>query len=183
MIGLIFTSLADMVEEQYGLVTWNEIVREAGIPDCGAYTQGQSYPDAQMVKLIEVMHRRLNLPVDVLLRSFGEYVFSYLANAFPEVSGYFNNAKEMLMHVDDYIHKEIAFCHPQGVGLPTFECIDKGGNQVTMLYRSPRKLCFLAEGVIHGVGKHFGCRIDMSHTTCVHRGDECCTFEVVVHDQ
>lgn len=182
MIGLIFTSLADMIEDNYGLALWNEIVREADIPDYGAYTAGQTYPDEQIVKLVTITSQKLNLPADTVLRAFGKHVFTYLANGYPEVSGHFKKAKDMLMHVDDYIHKEIAFYHPQKVGLPTFTCIDKGMNDLTMLYRSPRKLCFLAEGVLQGVADHYHCKIDMQHTTCIHKGDEHCTFEIIIHE-
>jgi predicted hydrocarbon binding protein len=182
MIGLIFTSLADMIEDRYGLMMWNEIVREAAIPDYGAYTAGQVYPDEQIVKLVTVIGAKLNLGLDDVLKTFGQHVFSYLAGSYPDISNHFTNAKDMLMHVDDYIHKEIAFYHPQEVGLPMFKCIDTGDKSLTMLYRSPRRLCFLAEGVIQGVASHYGCRISLLHTTCLHKGDEQCTFELVIND-
>lgn len=182
MIGLIFTSLADMIEDKYGLVTWNEIVRAADIPHCGAYTAGQSYPDEQIVRLVTIISEKLNTPIPDVLQMFGKHVFSYLAGTYPDISNRFSTAKDMLMHVDDYIHKEIAFYHPQKVGLPTFECVDRGEGALTMYYRSPRKLCYLAEGVIQGVATHFGCSISLRHPTCLHKGDECCTFEIQIDE-
>lgn len=183
MLGLIFTSLNQMIEERHGLKVWNEIVRAADIPDCGAFTAGAVYPDEQMGRLVKVICEKFSLAEPEVLRAFGQHVFTSLAHAYPDVISHYTHPKDMLLHVDDHIHREIAFYHPNEAGLPTFSCEDTGPASLTMIYRSPRKLCFLAEGVIQGVADLFHCHIHTNHSRCVYRGDEHCCFELTIdHD-
>lgn len=178
MLGLIFTSLGEMVESRFGIAFWNQIIRETEMPDDGAFTLGESYPDERMVKLVMALSKKLEVSPENLLREFGEFVVSALITHYPELVNRFSHPKELLMHVDDYIHKEISFYHPNQAEVPTFTCVDKGENSLEMYYRSPRKLCFLAEGIIQGIGQHFQRRIILSHSRCMHKGDEECLFEI-----
>lgn len=180
MLGLIFTSLNEMIEAEHGISVWNDIVREAEIPDFGAFTMGAVYPDEQMVRLVQVICAKFSLTAPEVLQAFGEHVFTSLAHGYPDIIAHYTNPKEMLLHVDDHIHREIAFYHPNENSLPTFTCEDTGENSLTMYYSSPRKLCFLAEGVIQGVGRYFHCHILTDHSQCVYRGDARCCFELSI---
>ena len=47
-----------------------------------------------------------------------------------------------------------------------------------MIYRSQRKLCALAEGLIEGAAEQFGETVTIRHPQCMHRGDEHCRLEL-----
>ena len=52
MKGVVFDILRDMVEEQFGLEGWNALLEKAGSD--GLYLSSESYPDAEMTKLVVV---------------------------------------------------------------------------------------------------------------------------------
>jgi hypothetical protein len=154
MLGIIFTSIADMVEAQYGLATWNRTLTRAEVPDLGAYTAGANYSDDQLVRIIEALCVELKVERKDLLRLFGEYLFAVLVKQYPDITKGYTCASQLLLHVDDEIHKELAFYHPQGIQLPYFYCEKLPDSRVRMVYRSGRHLCHLAEGLIKGVGRY-----------------------------
>lgn len=178
MLGLVFTTLGDMIEENYGVAKWNRYVREAEIPDNGAFTYGAIYPDTQMVRLIEVIESDLGVPRPELLRGYGRYMFGAIKNTYMDLITPYGTAKEFLQHVDSHIHTTVAQIHLHAA-TPLFEYIDTGENTLTMIYRSERKMCYVAEGMIQGVCDHYDTKVDIAHTTCLLEGDDCCTLELI----
>jgi hypothetical protein len=51
-----------------------------------------------------------------------------------------------------------------------------------MIYKSPRKLCQLAEGLISGSAKHFNQNYKMTHDPCMHNGSDHCALKVELLD-
>jgi len=47
-------------------------------------------------------------------------------------------------------------------------------------YDSPRKMCALARGIIHGLGRHYAESITITEPTCMLRGDPACQLIVNV---
>ena len=177
MLGLVYTTLADMIEENYGLATWNRYVREAEIPNNGAFTYGALYPDTQMTRLIEVIEKDLNAPRSDILRNYGHYMFGAIKNTYIDLIAPYKSAKEFLLHVEGHIHQTVAQIH-QHAAMPIFEYIDPGENQLIMLYRSDRKMCYVAEGMIKGVCDHYNTEVDITHPVCLLEGDDHCRLEL-----
>jgi len=51
-----------------------------------------------------------------------------------------------------------------------------------MYYTSPRKLCFLAEGLIEGAAEQFNTKYELSHTECMHDGADRCALKIKILD-
>jgi predicted hydrocarbon binding protein len=85
--------------------------------------------------------------------------------------------KPFLLTLDQVIHVEVRKLYSDA-GLPEFKYQDENDNELVMLYRSPRKLCALAEGLMAGAAKHFNSDYQLKHDICMHNGDDHCRFEL-----
>lgn len=181
MKGSIFTNLADMVEEECGLSIWQSALDACPLTKNGSYSAGGIYPDSELMCLVGQLQKRLDLPLDILLRHFGEYLFDRLLNGHRYLREKYGTAKEFLLAVDGEIHKDIEKLYP-GTSFPFIRYQDNSANTLSVYYNSPRKLCFLAEGLIAGLAKSYHCEIALIHSECVHRGDETCHLELTFYD-
>ena len=51
-----------------------------------------------------------------------------------------------------------------------------------MGYRSPRKLCSFAEGLLLGAADHYGEQLTIEQPRCMKRGDDQCVLEIAFAD-
>lgn len=170
-----------MVEERYGLKFLNDVLASSVLPSGGVYTVGGDYDAGEVASIMEVMEKRLGIPQEFIVRSYGEYLAQGLAQSFPAFYDA-DNLKSFLKSIDHRIHVEVEKLYP-GSELPVFSYRDDGDNQLTMFYRSGRKLCHLAEGLIEGSARHFNEECSLVHSTCMLRGDEYCTFEMKFYEK
>ena len=176
MKGMVFTMLGEMVEERFGIDTWDDLIEITEPASAGAYVATDVYPDEELLAYVAAMSDRFNVPARDLVYAFGEYLLERFVGVHPE---FFEGqtAKSFLMSVHDVIHVEVRKLHPDVV-LPEFDYEDDVDDALVMLYRSPRKLCALAEGLIAGAGKHFGESIECAHSACMHNGSDHCRLEL-----
>ncbi|PIQ40211.1 MAG: hypothetical protein COW58_07275, partial [Thalassolituus sp. CG17_big_fil_post_rev_8_21_14_2_50_53_8] len=138
MKGVVFDILRDMVEEQFGLAGWNALLDKAGAD--GLYISTQTYPDEELLKLVAAASEVTGKPADELVFSFGEFMVKEFYKRFP---GFFDNASgliDFLISVDRIVHVEVRKLYPDAA-LPSFTYEGGSSDEVTMNYRSPRKLC------------------------------------------
>jgi len=182
MKGMIFTALADLVERDYGLATWQKALDSCDCTNSGAYSAGGSYPDHEILCLVGFLCEELDLPKEFVLRRFGESLFESLKASHPYFLTPHADTKSFLLSIKDVIHKDVEKLHP-GTSLPWLSyASEETPKHLTMLYQSKRKLCFLAEGLILGAANHFECEIALIHSRCVYRGDENCQLDIQFYD-
>lgn len=176
MKGAVFTIFEDMVVEQFGLLTWDRLLSAVAPDSEGIYTASDSYPDAELFELVGGLSAMTGQPVQTLVQHFGRYALGRFAELYPD---HFRvlTPKQFLMSVDRAIHVEVLKLYPDAL-LPAFEYEDPAPSRLVMLYRSPRKLCSFAEGLIEGTSRHFATPIRVEHPLCMHRGDEHCRLEI-----
>ena len=177
MKGVIFNVLEELVIETAGMAAWNNILEKTGSD--GIYTSGESYSDEELFALVGEICIALDMPAEKVVGIFGEYLFDQLDVRHPTFAANANDLKSFLISVDTVIHSEVLklYTNPN---LPRFEYQEKGENQLTMLYRSPRKLCILAEGLVRGAAKRFGNEISIDHPVCMHNGADHCQLDVSI---
>jgi hypothetical protein len=171
--GVIFTSFRDYVAAAQGSAAEAELFQ-----DEPAYLLSESYPDDQLVRLIEQAAQRTGRTADEILFDFGvfaaESTFARLYPAFFDVSP---GAREFLLTVETRIHELVRATIPNA-GPPQLDISPLGEDGVTIVYDSPRRLCVLLRGLTEGTARHYGERAATEERTCMHRGDRACTFEV-----
>lgn len=179
---MIFTALADLVEREHGLAIWQKALDSCNCTNSGAYSAGGTYPDQEILCLVEYLCLELELPKEFVLRHFGEFLFESLKTSHPFFLTPHDDVKSFLLSIKNVIHKDVEKLHP-GTYLPWLSYANvETPKQLTMLYQSKRNLCFLAEGLILGAANHFDCEISLIHSRCVHRGDESCQLDIQFYD-
>jgi predicted hydrocarbon binding protein len=172
--GLIFVSFRDYLVAEHGASTEQEVM--AGEP---RFLVSDAYPDERFTSLVERACEVTGLSHDDLLTDFGgftaEKTFARLYPAIFERSG---SARSFLLTVETRIHEVVRVAIPDAFP-PELEVSESGESAVSIVYRSPRRLCTLLRGLVQGTARHYGERAEIEEHTCVHRGDDECTFEVL----
>jgi predicted hydrocarbon binding protein len=166
MKGIVFTEFLEMVENAHGADTTDELLDLPELASGGAYTSVGTYEFEELSCMVVKLSELLDVPVDSLLRDYGEHLFSCFVTGFPAMFDGQDDCRQFLLGVHDRIHVEVRKLYPEAE-LPAFDCkID--GDELVMNYQSSRPLARFAEGLIHGCLKHFG---EQSEVTCTLTGD------------
>lgn len=154
MKGMVFTEFLEMVEAKFSADMVDDIIDDANPASGGAYTAVGTYPHEELVDMVVALSNRTQIPVPVLVRTFGEHVFGVFARSFQQFFEGVPDALTFLSGIEDIIHAQVIKLYPDAQ-LPKFDCL-REGNQLTMIYHSDRHLADLAEGLIMGCGQYFG---------------------------
>lgn len=178
MKGLVFRGFEKMILQRYGPDLWERLLDEAPLKTSGGGFIGpQTYPDEDLAALIATASRLTGESQTHLTTAFGRFLFPHFARIHPVFMKPGLTAKSFLQTVHGVIHVEVRKLHA-GAHLPEFSYEDPAPDRLVMVYVSGRKLCYLAAGLIEGVGDYYQETIEATHTRCLHRGDPHCRFEL-----
>ena len=175
MKGVVFNIFNDMINDQFGMETWQTLIDRTEPASDAVYTSGDVYPDEELLAYVAELSSITGVEVPKLVYAFGQYMMKTFARIHPEYLG--SNPKAFLRSVHDVIHVEVKKLHPDAI-LPEFTYEDPAEDRLTMIYKSPRKLCYLAEGLIAGVAEQYDTPIAINHSQCMHDGAETCRLEL-----
>lgn len=172
MKGIIFNVVADAVCARYGEPVWDQLLMQAGVE--GAYTSMGDYPDDELHALVAAASSALGAtPADVL-RILGQDAVGGLAARYPHFFAPHSRTADFVVTLNDVIHPEVRKLHPNAAPPEFGFTLD--GDDLVVEYRSRRRLCALADGMIVGSALHFGEHAQVSHELCVHLGDQTCVL-------
>lgn len=172
MKGVVFVALAEMMQNNYGHRTWNDILEKSQLESQGIYTVAETYKDEEAIKLLQVISVKLNKSSDDVLKLFGFFLFFYFSKHYP----HFFHAKkfsDFLLSVDEIIHTEIKKISPSS-NPPQIKATIINDHNINVSYSSNRKLCSLAIGLIKGAAKMYGHSVVVEHLQCMHDGHQKC---------
>ena len=175
MTGVLFNVVEEVVDETLPEGTWDRALDGAGVR--GAYTSLGNYPDEQLVGIVGSISEQSGLPVPDVLRHAGQHGFGHLVERHPELVGDVDDLPTLLAQLDAVIHPEVLKLYPEATP-PMFSVESSDDQLTTMRYTSPRQLCFLAEGLIHGAAEHYATAVTVTQSECVHEGGTSCVIEV-----
>lgn len=175
MKGIVFNLLEGVVRREYGEDTWDDLLDVARLD--GGYTSLGSYPDEDLGKLVRAAASALGLPADEVIRWFGRQAIPILADRYPEFFEPHESTRPFLLTLNDIIHPEVRKIYP-GANVPTFDCDTSDPHRLLMGYRSPRRLCALAEGFVEGAAALYRENVRLRQTCCMHRGADKCVIEI-----
>jgi len=161
MKGVVFAEFLEMVEERYSLEVLDDVLQSADLPSGGVYTSVGTYPAEEMSSLVRELSRVTGETPPELLRAFGHQLFSRFARIYPHFVEAADSAFSFLETVETVIHVEVKKLYPEAE-LPVFDTTRDGDECLTMVYRSPRRLSALAEGLMRGCADHFDEPIDVA---------------------
>lgn len=178
MKGIVFNILADMVIEQMGMETWDDLLEQADLPSGGAYTSGGLYDDSELFTLVGAISAHTGLPAQDLVRAYGKFAFPRLAERSPvPIEPDKMALKDFLLSLNAVIHTEVKKLYPDA-DLPTFGFEQPDAQTLVMVYDSHRKLCALCEGLIEGASEFFDTEVSITQPQCMHEGAENCRLVV-----
>jgi hypothetical protein len=154
MKGIVFTEFLEMVESVFSADVVDQIIESSELESGGAYAAVGTYDHREIVALVTRLSEQQGTPVPDLLKAFGRHLFGRFSAVYPQFFEGRTSAFEFLEHVEKTVHVEVLKLYP-GAELPTFET-SQDGDTMIMVYRSPRRMADLAEGLIVGCGEHFG---------------------------
>lgn len=172
MKGIVFNVLQSVVTDEYGEETWETLLDGAGLE--GAYTAVGSYADEELVAILKVASSALGTPTDDLLRWFGRKAIPVFAERYPHFFEGHGSARSFVLTLNDIIHPEVRKLYP-GADVPVFD-FEEDGDTLRIGYRSMRKMCALAEGLLTGAADRFGETVTVTQSECMNRGDDRCVL-------
>jgi len=175
MKGVVFNLLEEVVSNEHGPDAWDALLDAAGLS--GSYTSLGSYPDQDLSKLVGAASTALKLPADSVVRWFAGKALPRLAYRYPQFFAAHRSTRSFLLTLNEIIHPEVRKLYP-GADAPSFEFDASSADALVMWYRSPRKLCAFAEGLIQGAAAHFGERVAIEQPQCMHRRDAACELRL-----
>ncbi|MCH2108622.1 MAG: heme NO-binding domain-containing protein [Polyangiaceae bacterium] len=181
MKGIIFNVLELFVEQEVSPGAFDEALEEVELISDGIFVGPKTYPDEDLLALVGYFSEKLSIEPFPLVRAFGRFALPHLAARFPNFVEGHTHPKTFLLTVHGVIHVEVRKLMEK-TKLPDFSYEDPAPNQLIMYYRSERKLCALAEGLILGTGDFFETPISIDHSECMHRGADACKLELVFED-
>lgn len=175
MKGSVFIALNEMVESEGGLNLWHRLLDETG--DKGVFTSTATYDDARLVNLLVAYQGWKGDELKAVLKQFGEFLFAFLHKGHPAFANSQASFRAFIESIDGVIHLEVTKLDPDARPPRILvESMDDGRARIQ--YHSERKLCFLAEGLLHGAAGFFGTSIKIDHPTCMHHGAPNCVLLV-----
>jgi hypothetical protein len=155
MKGVVFTEFLGFVSARWGEDMADDIIDAQPLASGGAYTSVGTYDHREMHALCGALATRTGLPAAGLVRDFGEHLAGVFAAQHPEFFDRAAHYFDFLASIEDHIHVEVRKLNPDAE-LPTFKIEARTPTQLVMLYRSPRRLGALSEGLIAGSARRFG---------------------------
>lgn len=175
MKGIVFNLLEEVVTRRFDANTWDSLLDAAGVD--GSYTSLGSYGDDQLGRLVGAAATALGRPPQEIVRWFGREALPLLAAKYPQFFRPHADTRSFLVTLNAIIHPEVRKIYP-GADTPEFEFVGGPPGSLTMIYRSRRRLCAFAEGLIEGAAVFYGENVTIGHPTCMHRGDESCRLDL-----
>jgi heme-NO-binding protein len=175
MKGVVFNLLEELVARDHGEDTWDALLDASGLE--GAYTSLGSYADEDLLKLVAAASDALDTPPDDVVRWFGRSALPLFAERYPQLFEPHDSAHSFVLTLNDIIHPEVRKLYP-GADVPVFEFETPSDGVIVMGYKSPRKLCAFAEGLLQGAADHYGETLALEQPQCMNRGDDRCVLEI-----
>lgn len=177
MHGVVFSMLRKYVSNSGGIAAWEGLLQEAGLPG-KSFLAVSLYPDEDILALVGAASRLNNVSADTVLEGFGKFLAPELMTVYSGLVKPEWGPLEFMENVETAIHKVVRLKNP-GAEPARLKCERKGPHEVSITYTSPRHLCSLATGMMHGVGVHYGKALTVTETSCMKKGDAACVLRCV----
>jgi len=172
MHGIIFAGFHDFVRDLGGAPAVAEIFGDE------TYSMVDAHPDEAFAELLARAVAYTGIEQEELERRFGsftgEHLFPRLYPAFYELAP---DTFAFLLGVEDRIHELVRATVPDAHP-PALAVRPGGDGGVEITYDSPRRLCRLLEGLVHGTSQHYGEAVRVEETACARHGAAACRFLV-----
>lgn len=178
MYGLVNKAIHDLVVNNHGRETWDEIRRKAGMED-ESFVSLKSYPDKLTYNLVGAASEVLGAEASDILQAFGEHWVLYTAKeGYGDMLDFAGSTLKEFLGNLDMLHLRVQNMMPH-LKPPKFECIEVSESEVELLYYSDREgLTPMVIGLLHGLGKRFNEEVVIQQLEKSELNDESARFSV-----
>jgi hypothetical protein len=181
MKGMVFTEFLEMVEQTWSADLVDELIESSDLPSGGVYTAVGTYDHKEIVALVQALSARTGMSVPELVKAFGGYLFGRFRVQFPEFFASATSAFDLLASIDRHVHREVVKLYPDAQ-VPRFDTHRPDARTLVMVYRSPRGMEDLAEGLIRATIEHYGQPMAVERTAVRDAGGTGTSFVVRLAD-
>ena len=180
MKGVIFTHLQEMIESQQGFQVWDAILEHCDLPSGGVFVLTECYPDDELFAIVTELSAVTNTAINDLLGSFGEYLFVNLHKSMPPEVFAPLTLWDLLKGLDSIIHMEVKKLDKKAQP-PTLTVKRSSDHEMVLEYRSTKKLCYLAMGMLKSAANMFAEEVTLAMPVCIHDGHDYCELVITHH--
>lgn len=174
--GIILDELEKFVVRELGQTGLARVRGLTGRGD-GGYRFDASYPDDELRLVIRGLAEATGTQPDQLLEMFAEAMVPGLL----EVYGFLVDPRwsfmDFLVNTEEVIYRGMKVSAPSAKP-PDIQVKRVRPEAVAIFYRSRRRLCPLAIGIIRGAAAHFQVKVVIGEERCMLRGDPECVITV-----
>jgi hypothetical protein len=173
MHGLIVNQLREYIVATHGRETWDRMLEGVGIWSESAPNVERIYPDSAALALFDKAVQATGMPIEVVLEDFGRFLAPILLRLYPALVQPGWRTLDVIERTEDRIHTVVRMRDPDAAP-PYLKTRRVSPTEVQILYTSPRRLCWLAEGIARGLAKHYRETIEITQPECMHAGGVRC---------
>ena len=179
MQGIFLDALERFVVRELGETGLHQVRARTGRGD-NRYMFDTTYPDGELISIVHSVSQANGLPPEEILKQFAEGLVPTLLDVF----GFLVNPNwtfvDFLLNTEAVIHKAVRLNTPSAKP-PAILAHMAAMDAVAITYRSPRRLCSVAKGIIRGSAIHYKVKAAISEERCMLRGDPECVITVAVN--
>lgn len=155
MYGMVNNAIKNLILENYGEKTWQEIKNDSGV-DEEIFISMKSNPDEPTYNMAISATKILDIELDPLLVLIGEYWITHTAReGYKEMLDMFGNNLEEFLQNLNHLHSRVQSVMPD-LNPPTFHCeIGDQGIIVLHYYTERPHLAPMVTGILQGLSKRF----------------------------
>lgn len=178
MRGIVFDQLRAYAGE-LGPDVWPAMLRDAGISH-STYLVSEGYPDEELEALVGSAARLQGRTRNDVLFGFGRFLTAGLLSIYGVFLDKRWGLREVLLNTESTIHRVVRL-RDDDADPPRLRIVEgPRADQVSIIYDSPRRMCWLGKGIITGLSEHYKTRIAMRDVRCMHAGDDLCEMSVSI---
>ena len=174
MKGVVFLLFEQIVARDHGEDTWDALLDASGLD--GVFVSLGGYADEDLFRLVRAAAEAWDMAPDQVMQWLGRNALPLFAERYPQLFEPHDTTRAFVLTLNDIIHPEVRKLFP-GADVPEFD-VDDRGPLLVMGYRSRRRMCSFAEGLLHGSADHFGEGAVIEQPSCMKRGDDHCVLEI-----
>ena len=176
MQGIVFDQLRAF-SDHLGPQVWSSLLEEATLPR-RSYFVTETYPDDELEALVGAASRLLGRSRNEVLQEFGRFLTSGLLSIYGVFLEKGWGLREVLLNTESTIHRVVRL-RDAGADPPRLRILEgPQPNQVSIMYTSPRRMCWLGKGIIQGLADEYKTPIVIRDVRCMHADDPSCEISV-----
>lgn len=175
MHGIILGELKKFIDTKHGVMYWPDLLQECGLGNKSYYAIND-YPDEEVVAIVTTEAKKTGVGLATLLEDIGVFIGPGMIKSYAGLINPAWRTLELLEHTENTMHRTVTKLH--GAHPPKLAVTRVTSHEAIINYTSPRKMCALATGLVKAYANHYGELIEVTHLSCMHKGDKACNMLV-----